>query len=595
MNTDRQDETQSEARRAFLKLSAAGAVLASAACAAEAPTESASPTDADGPVSGDDIARAEKLLGLEYTNDERAQLVGEFEDRLSQIAQLRDVDKPNTLAPATVFDPRLPGKTFREQPNRVNIGPGYADDLPDADVDIAFASACQQAGWIRSRRITSARLTEIYLSRIEQHAPTLECFVTVTADLAREQAAAADAEIAAGRYRGPLHGLPYGLKDLADTAGIRTTWGAKPYRDRVPEADGAVTRLLSQAGAVLLGKTTLGAIAYGDLWFGGRTRNPWNTDEGSSGSSAGSASATTAGLCSFSIGTETLGSIVSPSDRCGATGLRPTFGRVSRAGAMALCWTLDKFGPICRHAEDTAIVLAALNGYDLDDPSSIAMGFEYDGRAGHEGMRVGFDPAWFEDAEDTHRAAFEALQDLGVELVEISTPDLPADPLFQAVVVEAAAAFEELTLSGRDDDMVWQDDPAWPNGWRAARLYSAVDYVQLDRLRRRFMIEMDARFSEVNALFGPTYAGGMVTITNFTGHPCLALRAGFAELPTRGRGGATAENPLGDAATADAPRSRVPQSATIWAPLFEEGNAIRLGRALEAALGIAGDRPAAFS
>lgn len=530
-------------------------------------------------ITKDTLAEAEKLYLLSYSDAERAQILSAgFDDILDALRTLRAVDLPNTLAPALIFDPRPAGF---ETPGPGRVAPRLRGPSPmGGEADIAYASILDQARWLRDRRISSRELTEIYLRRIAQHAPSLECFVTVTADLAREQADAADRELRAGRDRGPLHGLPFALKDLADVEGLPATWGAAPYKDRIATEDSTVYKRLRDAGAVLVGKATLGAIAYGDIWFGGRTRNPWNLEEGSSGSSAGSASATAAGLCSFSIGTETLGSIVSPSTRCGATGLRPTFGRISRAGAMALCWSLDKFGPICRYTEDTALVLEAVNGYDPADHSSIDAGFAYDGDRNLRSLRIGYAPAWFEDAHEVDAAALDALRGLGADLVEIEAPSEPADPLIATVLCESAAAFEELTLSDRDDEMVWQVDRAWPNSWRQARLYSAVDYVQVDRLRRRHMEEMDRVFRSVDVLFGPSFAGGMLTRTNYTGHPQLAIRAGFENVPTRN--GPPEEG---------APTHRVPRSVSFWAPLFAEGAALVAGRALEEALDVADERP----
>jgi Asp-tRNA(Asn)/Glu-tRNA(Gln) amidotransferase A subunit family amidase len=463
--------------------------------------------------------------------------------------------------------------------------------MPEKDDDIAFASVAELGRWLRSGALTSARLTEVYLARIERYNPVLFAYITVTPGIAREQAAKADADFAAGRDRSPLQGIPYGVKDLADTKGVLTTWGAEPYQNRVPENDAEVVRKLQRAGAVLLGKTACGAIAYGDLWFGARTRNPWNSKEGSSGSSAGSASATAAGLCAFAIGTETLGSIVSPSERCGTTGLRPTFGRVSRSGFMALCWSLDKVGPICRTVEDTAIVLSEINGYDADDAGSGRVGFSYDGGVDISGMNVGYAPAWFEEGDETDRAALSALKSLGLTPKEFPWPKLDFGPIGQTVVVEAAAAFSELTLSNRDDELKWQDKDAWPNAWRGARFISAVDYVQADRLRRKLMQEMAAAFAGFDAVIGPHFAGGdlggILLATNFTGHPQLALRAGFAQTPTR-----TLSDDAEKAGAAET--FRTPRGVSLWSGLYEEGSLLALGRRLEERLGVARDRPPGF-
>lgn len=401
-----------------------------------------------------------------------------------------------------------------------------------------------------------------------------------------------DALTRVGVSLGPLHGLPYGLKDLFDARGVVTGWGAEPYRDRVAETDATIVRKLRAAGAVLLGKTTVGALAYNDIWYGGVTRNPWNLNEGSSGSSAGSASATAAGLCAFSIGTETLGSITSPSQRCGTTGLRPTFGRVSRAGGMALCNSLDKVGPICRSVEDTAMVLAALNGGDLADRSSIEAPFHFDAEASIEGLSLGYLPEAFEEgATEVDRAALAAARELGVEVVEASLPDLPYGALMNVVYAEAAASFEELTLNGQDDTLTWQDEGAWPNTFRKARFLSAVDHVQLDRLRYKVMEALDGLFGEVGALIGPFMTGPMLIASNFTGHPCLHLRAGFEELGTRGAASLGAGKLTTGEADLSGQTYTVPQGISLWGRLFEEGPILNLGMSLERRLGVAERRP----
>ncbi len=548
----------------------------------QASTAKATPPTKKTPPDAQDIRHCARIVDLTLTDHEAEQIAETIENNLGAIRELRALHLENGLAPATVFDPRLPGHSPAVQKDRgVRFLKPDRRKLPADEEDIAFASLADLGHWIRSRQISSRELTDLYLRRIERYDPLLLAFITVTAELARAQAAMRDEESAKGHFRGPLHGIPYGLKDLVDTAGIRTTWGAAPYRERIARRDAAVVEKLAAAGAVLLGKTTDGAIAYGDIWFGGRTRNPWNPLEGSSGSSAGSASATAAGLVGFSIGTETLGSIVSPSNRCGATGLRPTFGRVSRHGAMALCWSLDKLGPICRHVADTALVLAAINGYDPRDPSSIGYGFEWDARGGLlEGMTVGWSPGWFEQASEVDRAALEAMRGLPVKMKEVTLPDWPYGTLYSVVEAEAAAAFQELTLSGRDDLMVWQEDNAWPNTWRRAHFFPAPDFINAQRFRRRVMMMMSEQLDsgDVDAFISPNYAGWLLVITNFTGHPCLTLPAGWRDLPPRTGSEAEAK---------DAPHYRVPQNVTLWGPLFEERRLLTLGRRLEAAIGLA--------
>ena len=570
-----------------------------AALSACVPPEDSSEVDIwagyDDRITERSLAEAEKLFGLQFSEAERRLILGGpveededgfFSSQIENLESIRSQEMPNSFAPAMTFDPRLPGVTYPDQENSVALFPEEIAALPDNAEDIAFASVKQQARWMTSGQLTSRELTDIYLERIDRYGELLECFVTVTPEIARAQADQADRERATGQVRGPLHGIPYGVKDLMDTRDIATTWGAEPYKDRVASSDGAVVRRLQGAGAVMLGKTTLGALAWGDVWFGGETRNPWNPKEGASGSSAGSGSATAAGLCSFAIGTETLGSIVSPTDRNGLTGLRPTFGRVSRAGAMALCWSLDKIGPMCRYAEDTAVALSVLNGFDVDDASSIDMGFSYDGRQAISDLTVGYDPSWFEgeDVRSTDRAALEAMARLNVTLKEITLPDLPVNEIMAPLRAESAAAFEQLTLSGRDDLLRRQIKNAWPNSFREARFYSAVDYVQADRLRRDVMRKAHEFFSQVDVVFGPSFDTPMLRLTNFTGQPCLAMRAGFEEITPR----ALFDHPENDS---DETLHRIPRSVSLWSNLYQEGKLILVGRALEAELGVVNERP----
>ena len=572
-------DTNAPSRRSLLLGAGAGLTgLAAAAC-----SRKPEPAPVPEGISATTIRDAEALTGITYTDAERAQMVADLEARLGALKELRDVNKPNSLAPATVFDPRLPGVDYGlTDTSSVSVMPHVSAAMPGEE-DVAFASLTQLRTWLSAGAISSRELTDLYLKRIETFGPKLECFVTVMADRARREADAMDAERAAGKVRGPLHGIPYGLKDLFDAEGAPTTWGAAPYKTRASEGDSAIVRKLSDAGAILLGKTTCGALAYGDVWFGGVTRNPFDIREGSSGSSAGSASATAAGLCAFSIGTETLGSLVSPAMRCGVTALRPTFGRVSRAGGMALCWSLDKCGPIARSVEDCALVLNAINGFDPSDAGSIAAGFTYDFRTPITGLRLGFDPAWLEAATETERNAIDVAKGLGARLLPFTLPDLPSDPLSLQLTAEAAAAFEDLTLSGRDDELTWQDPEAWPNSFRGARFISAVDLIQVDRLRRLWMQAMHEAFADVDVVIGPSFSSGMLTPTNYTGHPCLAMRCGFDTTKPR--------TLFDSEANPDAPTARTPVAISLWAPLFREGPMLAFGRALEQALGVATERP----
>jgi Asp-tRNA(Asn)/Glu-tRNA(Gln) amidotransferase A subunit family amidase len=400
-----------------------------------------------------------------------------------------------------------------------------------ADLEqLAFQSVRYLAELLRSRRVTSVELTEMYLARLKQHDPALQCVVTLTEQRALDQARRADREIAAGRYRGPLHGIPWGAKDLLAVRGYRTTWGAAPYQEQVLDVDATVVQRLDEAGAVLVAKLTLGALAQGDLWFGGQTKNPWNLEQGSSGSSAGSASATVAGLVGFSLGTETLGSIVSPTTRCGATGLRPTFGRVSRHGAMALCWTMDKIGTICRNVEDCALVFSAIHGPDGRDPTVRELPFNWDATVRPADLRIGWLQSAFEADHATKSfddAALAVLRGLGASLIPVALPDAyPINAMRPILNAESAAAFDELTRSGRDDLM---ERSSWPDSFRAARLIPAVEYIQANRLRSLVMRSTHEALKDVDVVVTPTSGGSWLTLTNFTGHPSVTVPHGFTD------------------------------------------------------------------
>jgi Asp-tRNA(Asn)/Glu-tRNA(Gln) amidotransferase A subunit family amidase len=532
-----------------------------------------------------DLPAAERLLGLAYTPAQRRQLARTYPTVLKALAGVRALHLANDVSPAVRFDPRIPGKTYRMPEPGIRGRAPTAGALPASPIDIALSPAWKQAAWLRARRISSVELTRLYLDRIGRLAPELENFVTVTDDLALKQAASADADLAKGRIRSALHGVPYGIKDLFDVAHVRTTWGAEPYKNRIASSNAAIVDKLEAAGTVLLGKTTAGALAYGDIWFGGTTRNPWNPAEGSSGSSAGSASATAAGLVGFSIGTETLGSIVSPSNRCGCTGLRPSFGRVSRHGAMALAWSWDKVGAIARSVTDCALTLDIINGPDSRDWGSLDAPLGWDWQASARGLRVGYVPAWFEGkgvtSVDQH--ALAALRETGAEVIEVKMPDLPYALLTPLVFLEAAAAFTELTLTHRDDELKWQADMAWPNTWRQAHLFPAVEMVQIERLRREAMVALDGFFEGIDALIGPAFADDSLVATNATGHPCLVMKAGFLELPTR----RIDDKPV----NVHGRKHRVPRAICLWSPLFREDVLMTLGRALEAVLGVTDENP----
>jgi len=486
--------------------------------------------------------------------------------------------------------PGIPQAVSGDRFIRSNRQPG---PLPTSDNDIAFAPVTQLSRWIESRQLTSERLTNIYLGRIERLDPRIRSIITVTRDHAIARAKLADAEIAAGRYRGPLHGIPYGVKDLLDTKGIATTYGAEPFKDRVPSDDSAVVSRLDAAGGVMIAKLSLGALALNDIWFGGQTMNPWLLEEGASGSSAGPGAATAAGFVGFSVGSETGGSIVAPAMRCGVTGLRPTFGRVPRTGAMTLCWSLDKLGPMTRSVEDAMLVLKAITGPDSSDPSSVPSRLDFDATASVRGLKVGYFAQWMKEAPatDVDRSAMDAMKRLGMELSEVTLPDWPYSSLMPILFAEGAAAFEDLALTHHLGDLKVQVKDAWPNLFREARFIAAVDTVQADRLRRKVALEMARIFRSVDLLIVPSLRDEQLTITNFTGHPSLTLRAGFVNVSeARSDWAPDPANPL---PKFDPPR-RVPHGITILGRLFDEGLIGRVGIALERAFGVVSERPPGF-
>jgi Asp-tRNA(Asn)/Glu-tRNA(Gln) amidotransferase A subunit family amidase len=548
-------------------------------------------------VSPATFAQAEKLVEVDLNGEDLVLAAGNWRSAMAPLYERRvgphKVALEATLAPATLWNPLLPGEKAGPASNQFVRSKTDPGPLPTNDEDIAFATVTQLSLWIQQRKLSSERLTQLYLTRLEQFNPKLHCVITLTRELALAQARKADREIAAGKYRGPLHGVPWGAKDLLDTAGIPTTYGAEPFRNRIPTKDAVVVQRLDEAGAVLVAKLSLGALALNDIWFGGQTVNPWLLEEGSSGSSAGPGAATAAGLVGFAIGSETDGSIVSPSMRCGVTGLRPTFGRVARTGAMTLCWSLDKLGPMARSVEDTMLVLNAISGPDPGDLSSVSSKLDFDADTNVRGLRVGYFPEWMKQtpATDVDRAALEAVKNVGMVPVEVAIPDWPYDSLDMILFAEAAAAFEELTLSGGLNQLKVQVPDAWPNTFRQSRFLSAVDFVQADRLRRKVAIEMARVFRQVDLLLLPSLRDEMLTITNFTGHPSLTLRAGFVEVSeARSDWAPDPAHPL----PKFSPPRRVPHGVTLIGRLFEEGTLGRAGLVLEDTFGVVGGRPPGF-
>ena len=605
----------SKSRRHFLSQASFGLVAAALAPGIAVAEESATPSQeptipppgappafGTGPAVGPEVspatfAEAEKLEQVQLTSAERSVAAESWRVNLASVYERRvgprKVALETNVAPWSRYVSALPGERVgpqRDQFVRSKSDPG---PLPADDADIAFAPVAQLSRWIEQRKITSERLTRIYLRRLEQFDPKLRCVITLTRDLALAQAKKADEEISAGKYRGPLHGIPWGGKDLLDTAGIPTTYGAEPYRNRVPKEDAAIVKRLHAAGAVLVAKLSLGALALNDIWFGGQTVNPWLLEEGASGSSAGPGAATAAGLVGFAIGSETGGSIIAPSMRCGVTGLRPTYGRVPRTGAMTLCWSLDKLGPMTRGVEDAMLVLKAISGPDAGDVSSVAARLDFDVNAPVKGMRVGYFPAWMKEnpATEVDRAALAMLPKLGMIPVEVSLPDWPYQALNLILFAEGAAAFEELTFSGGLSQLKVQTPDAWPNLFRQARFLSAVDFVQADRFRRKVAEEMARIFSQVDLLLVPSLRDEMLTISNNTGQPSLTLRAGFVEVSeARSDWAPDPNHPL----PKFSPPRRVPHGITLIGRLFEEGTLARAGIALERAFAVSNERPPSF-
>jgi Asp-tRNA(Asn)/Glu-tRNA(Gln) amidotransferase A subunit family amidase len=610
MSNVHDSSTNPNSRRQFLKETTALALLASAAlledAAAQGPppssTPGAPPAFGTAPAVGPEVtsvtfAEAEKLVQASLTVPNRTGAAANWRNAMAPLYERRigprRVAIPDDVQPFSTVLSVLPGRPSGPNANRFIRSETDPGPLPSSDREVAFAPISKLSRWIETRKLTSERLTNIYLDRIHQFNPKLNCVITLTADHALEQARTADREIAAGHYRGYLHGIPWGAKDLLDTAGIPTTYGAEPFRNRIPSTNAMVTERLNQAGAVLIAKLSLGALALNDIWFGGQTMNPWLPEEGASGSSAGPGAATAAGLVAFSIGSETLGSITSPSMRCGITGLRPTFGRVPRTGAMTLCWSLDKLGPMTRAVEDAMLVLNTITGPDGRDLSCVRSQLDFDASAPAKGLRVGYVPAWMKEspATEVDRSALEAIRQLGMTPVEIWLPDWPYDSLDLILFAESAAAFEELTLTRAVDQLRVQVPDAWPNTFRQSRFLSAVDLVQADRLRRMIAQQMAQIMERVDILLVPSLRDEMLTITNFTGHPSITLRAGFVHVAeARSDWAPDPAHPL----PKFSPPRRVPHGITLIGPLFEEGRLAQAAMAFERAFNVSAETPPGF-
>jgi Asp-tRNA(Asn)/Glu-tRNA(Gln) amidotransferase A subunit family amidase len=484
------------------------------------------------------IKGAESLFNLDFTESERDSLIDGVLFSLEKYKAIHAFEIKNETPPALVFSPIPLWYKPMINESKSNFDMNNDVTMPENKEDLCFYTISELSVLIKTKKITSLELTSIYINRLKRFDSTLHCVITLVEDRALAQAKMMDEELLNGVYRGPLHGIPYGVKDLLALEGYPFTWGSAIYKDQIAEITSPVIKKLDNAGAVLVAKLTLGELAWGDVWYGEKTRNPWNTENGSSGSSAGSASATAAGLVAFAIGSETWGSIVSPSTVCGVTGLRPTFGRVSRTGAMALSWSMDKIGPICRTAKDCAIVLNAISGVDGQDNTLVELPANFDLTKDAKKLRVGYVESYFSanySMKHNDSIALKVIRDLGIELVPINLPkDLPIDALSIILDVESAAAFSELTLTNKDDLMVRQGKIAWPNFFRKARFVPAVEYVQANRIRTLLIEEFSKIFNEVDVIISPSFGGHQLLMTNLTGHPALSLPTGFNDqgLPT---------------------------------------------------------------
>lgn len=515
------------------------------------------------PVTREEVSQASRLIGLRFSDPKLDSMLDGLKDQLSNFEGIRTVPLPNAVPPAMLFNPipaglKLKGGASRFRASRPDPVPRI--ESPD---DLAFLSVGQLGSLIKSRKVTSEQLTLMYLKRLKKYGPMLQCVVTLTESLAIAQARRADKEIAAGKYRGPLHGIPYGVKDLLATGGIPTTWGSAAYKDQVPRDNATVVGRLDAAGAVLVAKLSMGELAWGDVWFGGTTKNPWNLKQGSSGSSAGSASATAAGLVGFSIGTETWGSIVSPSTRCGVTGLRPTYGRVSRKGAMALSWSMDKIGPICRTVEDCALVFKAIEGPDGLDQTLYDTPFDYDPSIQVGRLKIGYLQSDFDSVREdraNNDSVLSVLRGMGARLIPIALPKYPVGDLSIILSAEAGAAFDDLTRSGRDSLLVRQIKDAWPNVFRLSRYIPAVEYIQANRIRYLLIQDMAKLMDSVDLYLAPTFRGDNLLLTNLTGHPCVVVPNGFSKDGT-------------------------PTSITFMGRLFDEGRLLAVAKKYQDATG----------
>ncbi|MEO8172683.1 MAG: amidase [Sediminibacterium sp.] len=515
-------------------------------------------------ISRSDLSAAARLLDLRFTQKEIDTMYDGVKENLAGYRMMHKQTLNNNVPMTLWHSPVLPGMHFNEKQESINWNIPSNVSLPMNRNDLAFYNILQLASLIKNKKISSVALTQFFIERIKKFGDSLQCVISITEDIAMQQAKQADEEIAKGKYRGPLHGIPYGLKDLFAVKGTKTTWGAAPYKNQDIEEDAFVYTQLQNAGAILVAKFTLGALAMGDNWYGGKTKNPWNTKTGSSGSSAGSASATVAGLVPFAIGTETWGSIVSPASTCGATGLRPTFGSISRSGGMTLSWSLDKIGPLCRSAEDAAVVFNYIHGTDGYDMSAVNRPFNYKPKADIKKMKVAYAKNYFDRITDTSRnewKVLEAYKKIGVELIPLNFPDSGVynfNIMDVVISAEGAAAFDDFTRQNIDDEMTNQSKGDWPNTFRISRLMSAVEYINANRHRYVLMQKVNDALKDIDVLICPTRgSGSQSAITNLTGHPVVCMPTGFDK------------------------RFNLPTSITLIGKLYDEASILSVAKAYQ--------------
>lgn len=523
-------------------------------------------------ITKENTEHAAKLIDLQFTDAEMDSMLSSLEDQKVNYQKIREIKLNNNVVPSILFNPIPAGFILPSEQKQIKFSDYSNTILPADREELAYYSIGQLAELIKTKKITSTELTRFFIERLKKYDSVLQCVITITELRAMKQAKIADEEIAAGKYRGLLHGIPFGVKDLLSVKDYKTTWGAVPFKDQVIDEDAAIVKRLEEAGAVLVAKLSMGALAWGDVWFGGKTRNPWDTANGSSGSSAGSAASVSAGLLPFAIGTETYGSIVSPSTVCGTTGLRPTYGRVSRTGAMALSWSMDKIGPICRSAEDLAIVFDAIQGPDGVDPTLYNVPFNYQPLENLKGLKIGYLKNDFDkeyDFHDNDSLTLAKLKELGAELIPVELPDFPADDMSIILSAEAGAVFDELTRSNKDDLMVRQIKNAWPNVFRVSRFIPAVEYINANRVRTLLIQQMNDLMNKVDLYIAPSWEGENLLLTNLTGHPCVVLPNGFSD-------------------------SGTPTSITFMGRLFDEGTLIAFSKLYQDATGFHRQHPSLF-